>query len=164
MEKVVPRTIRLVTLAGLLLLIAQLLLAYAKPDWVWYFPPLLPQLVVLLVLIILSVIFGRGSALNGLVMILAVVMTVLLLFGSFAVFGFTTLRQNQLCLWTHEALPEERKAEVQLPEDTTKQPEVSLSWPGDYTCTWTDPESGEERASYTQSVLVMVRNFGTLWS
>ncbi|MDF1489280.1 hypothetical protein [Tessaracoccus caeni] len=164
MEKVVPSAIRLVTLAGLLALIAQLVQSYREPEWVWNFPPLFPQILVLLVLVIISGFWGKGWAMRALVMTAAVVSAVLLLFASYGVFGFATLRQKDLCVWTYESLPADRKAEAgQIPEGRDARPAVTIDWPGEYTCTWTDPEDKTEVATYTQPLLVMARHFDIFW-
>ncbi|HMR49317.1 MAG TPA: hypothetical protein PKE40_08825 [Arachnia sp.] len=139
-----PSIVRLVTLGGLLSLIAQFYLAYKDPDSVSSFPALFPQLVVLLVLVVISGVWGRGWVLRGLVMIAAVLLAAILLFFSYTVLGFTAARPAQLCTWIFDDLPEERRAELSLPADTWMQPAVEFSWPGDVTCIWPAEEVPEE--------------------
>lgn len=158
--------IRIITAGALLGFIVELILAQRSSSFVKYFPPLFPHLIALALLTAVALAWGRPGWLRRTVATIGVI--ALLSVGAFAYSfgGFSNSRPAAVCSYTYSILlPEDHPARsVGLGEALGHVPEIDISWPGEYTCTW-PPESGEEdKVTYTTSLLASASIMATLWS
>lgn len=165
MKPILPSTIlRFVTVMALAGIIIEFATVTFRPMLARWFPPLYPHLVALLALSLLSVLWGGRGLWRRIVIGAALIAFVAVGFLAQLVYSVSDSRPQSICSSAYHRLPAGHNArEIGLPNDFFAQPEISFSWPGDFTCTW--PSDGDiEGATYTWPIATMTSDIAANFS